>query len=188
MEQKQRKHWTWDDYARLPDDGRRYEVIEGALVVMTGPSYEHQFTVAEIHAVLRAWAAAGPGGDVLFAPLDVELAHDIVLQPDVIWISPDRIAQIVDHHVRGIPDLVVEVLSPSTERRDRIRKAALYARYHAKEYWLVDPSSATVEIHRHQKRRFVLHAKGRGGDILTSSLDPALHVVPERLFRRPTPY
>lgn len=183
MQRAQRKHWTRDDLARLPEDGKRYEVIEGELVMMTGPSIDHQFTLAEIYVLVRAWAAAGPGGPVVFAPLDVELAYDIVVQPDLIWIRPDRVAEIVDHHVRGIPDLVVEVLSPSSARHDRIRKAAIYARFGADEYWLADPDTRVLEIHRLERRRFVLHARGSGRDALTSSLDPGLQVIPERLFR-----
>lgn len=184
MAKPQRKHYTWDDYILLPDDGNRYEILEGDLVVTAAPVFGHQYTLGELYLMVRTWADRGPGGIVGFAPIDVILAHDTICQPDLIWISPEREAEILGERCRGIPDLVVEVLSPSTKRRDRTRKADIYARHGAREYWLVDPDDESVEIRRQEGGRFVRHATGTGDAELVSSLDSALRIVPRKLFRK----
>ena len=184
MARPQRHHYTWDDYVRLPDDGKRYEILEGDLVVTPAPATGHQFTLAQLYSLVDGWVKGRAGGLVLFAPTDVVLAADTIVQPDLIWISPEREAEIVGQLVHGIPDLVVEVLSPSTSRRDRTRKADIYARHGAREYWLANPTDESVEIRRRDGQRFVRHTAGRGDAVLGSTLDPELRVVPRTLFRR----
>lgn len=177
------KHYTWDDYVQLPDDGNRYEILEGELVVTPAPMSGHQFTVLAIGRLLGAWTDER-GGEAFVSPIDVVLADDTICQPDAIWISPDRSAEIVGDRIHGIPDLVVEVLSKSTARRDRTRKADIYASYGAREYWLANPADETIEIRVRRGRRFVSHAVGTGNIELASTLDESLRIVPARLFRR----
>ena len=182
MARAQRVHYTWDDYVKFPDDGKRYEIIDGELFVTAAPVFGHQYTSGELYTLLRAWAAQR-GGVAAFAPVDVVLANDTIVQPDLIWISAERLEELVGDRVTGIPDIVVEILSPSTARRDRSKKSEVYARFGAREYWLVDPRDKSVEIRTLRDGAFVRHAHGGGDAVLTSALDPLLSVVPQTLFR-----
>ena len=182
MARPQRVHYTWDDFQKMPQDGLRRELFEGELVVTSSPVTAHQYTVMQLATFLSIWSHAGAGGFVFGAPLAVKLSEDTVFQPDLMWISPGRVPEIVEDYIYGAPDLVVEVQSPSTARRDRTRKADLYARFGAREYWLFDPSDESVEIRRLEGDRFVTHASGRGDVELVSSLTEALRIVPSRFF------
>lgn len=179
-----RKRYTYDDYLRLPDDGKRYEVLEGDLVVSPAPIMDHQFTVLMVSALILNWWQRCGRGLMFTAPMDVILSEETVCQPDIGWISSEREAEIVGEWVYGIPDLVVEVLSPSTSRRDRTRKADIYAKHGAREYWLLDPSDQTVEIRVLRDGRFVRHALGTGDAELVSTIDDQLRIVPAGLFRK----
>ena len=183
MARPARKHYTWDDYVRLPDDGKRYEIIDGELFVTAAPAFGHQYTSGELNDVLRTWSKKRARGIVAYAPVDVVLAHDTVVQPDLIWISDERIRDIVGDRVTGIPELVVEILSPSTARRDRHKKSEVYARFGAREYWLVDPKDRSVEIRTLRGAEFEQFVRDTGDTRLASALDPQLTVVPATLFR-----
>ena len=111
------------------------------------------------------------------------LAPDTVVQPDLFWISEERIQEIIGDRVTGIPDFVVEILSPSTARRERHKKSEIYARFGAREYWLVDSKDGAVEIRTRRGMEFVRFAHGTGDTALASALDPDLTVVPSILFR-----
>ena len=187
MDKTGRKHWTWDDYVGLPEDGKRYEVLDGELVEMRAPSTGHQYALIELVSLLRTWAKTRSGGLVFCAPLDVHLAYDIVVQPDVMWIAPGSRHIVEPHAVTAIPDLVIEVLSPSNPGHDTVRKREIYARYRTFEYWIVDPRAKTVSIYRLKGRDLVPHASGRGKDRLRSSLSRGLVVVPGTLFLEPAP-
>lgn len=183
MPRPARKHWTWDDYVKLPDDGKRYEVVDGELCVTPAPGVEHQDAVGALFLVLSSWANQRGNGVVLLSPVDVLLGSDTIVQPDLLWICGDRVREIVADQVRGIPDLVVEVLSPSTARRDRLKKSEVYARFGAREYWLVDPKDRSVEIRTPVGGAFAEHARGTGNTPLASAMDASLTAVPATLFR-----
>ena len=116
------------------------------------------------------------------APVDVVLADDVIVQPDLLWIAEERIRSIVGARVTGIPDLVVEILSPGTARRDRTKKSEVYARFGAREYWLVDPKERSVEIRTLKGGNFERHAFGSGDSPVHSALDSELSAVPSTLF------
>ena len=183
MARPQRVHYTWDDYVKFPDDGQRYEIIDGELFVTAAPVFGHQFTSGELHLLLRNWSDQHGKGIVAYAPVDVVLAPDTIVQPDLLWISDERIQEILGDRVDGIPDLVVEILSPSTARRDRTKKSEVYARFGGREYWIVDPKDRSVEIRTNHDGKFVRHVWGTGEEPLTSTLDLQLKVVPAKLFR-----
>lgn len=178
-------HLTYEDYRACPEDGRRYEILEGDLAVSPTPILWHQELVVRLLTLLLRWIDAGAGGRVVVAPATVILAHDTVVEPDVFWISPERLPAIAKDVVCGAPDLIVEVLSPSTARRDRGIKARAYARHGVREYWLVDPDTQTVTILTLRGSVFRAHASGTGHRVLASRIDPTLKVVPAELFRRP---
>lgn len=174
--------YTYADYQAMPADGNRYEVVDGALKVTPSPTPGHQFSVGELHLIFRRWAKRA-GGMVFFAPLTVYLSDDNVVEPDLMWISKERIRKIVTPKViHGSPDLLVEVLSPSTRRWDRVKKLRVYARYGVREYWLVDPEDEMVEILVLKDGQYQIHASGSGSERLTSSIDPALQIMPKGLF------
>jgi Uma2 family endonuclease len=131
------------DYQALPDEPR-CELLYGRLVVTPAPSLRHQRTILALSRILYDYSVEH-GGEVALSPLDVRLADHSIVQPDLIYVSPAR-AEILQERIFGAPDLVVEILSPSTARRDRGAKLQLYAESDVREYWLVDPESETIEF------------------------------------------
>ena len=174
--------FTYEDYKLMPED-KRYEVIEGELLMTPAPSSRHQSILARLIAKLFISLEANGLGKVLPAPTDVILSDENVVQPDLLFVAKER-QGIIDPAggVNGAPDLVVEVLSPSTARRDQIVKRKLYAKYGVQEYWVVNPEACSVEVS-------VLGAAGLetwrvfpAGTTLTSPLCPDLTVLVAELF------
>jgi Uma2 family endonuclease len=140
--------WTYEDYKRLPDDGQRYEIIEGVLYMVAAPNFDHQYTVGEVFVALRTYVRERQLGIVISAPFEVHLP-DIArpVQPDVIFVASERAPRPGAADFTGAPDLIVEVLSPSTARTDRLVKFSAYERAGVREYWLVDPRTHSVEVY-----------------------------------------
>ena len=147
------------DYAALPDEPR-CELIHGRFYLSPSPVRLHQFLVTQLWQILQA-VAGERGGQALVAPMDVHLADHTVAQPDVLYVSPER-QEILQDWIEGAPDLVVEVLSPSTARMDRLLKLNRYAQGGVREYWLVDPALRTIEFLVHNGERFAVHPRGGG--------------------------
>ena len=146
---------TYEDYRNAPESEReRYELFEGELVMVPSPGFKHQLILGNLVDVLRKFVSENDLGMVLFAPLDVMLSDDTVLQPDMLFVAKERASIAVKEGIRGAPDLVIEILSEATAKRDRTYKKALYARYGVKEYWLVDPARKTVEVLKLQEQGF----------------------------------
>ena len=140
---------TYEDYRNAPESEReRYELYEGELVMVPSPKEYHQRISRNLGFLLYAFVKRHELGSVYSAPLDVILDEHTVLQPDILFVSKDRSEVIVEEGIRGAPDLVVEILSEATAKRDRTYKKSLYARYGVKEYWLVDPATKTIEVLR----------------------------------------
>ncbi len=137
--------FTYGDYLLLPE-GKRYEILEGDLVVVPSPGTDHQRISRNLEVRLWEFVRERGLGEVLHAPLDVVLAEEDVVQPDIIFISRPRLGIVAEKGIRGAPDLVVEILSPGTAERDRTVKEKLYHRFGVREFWLVDPAARTVEI------------------------------------------
>jgi Uma2 family endonuclease len=143
---RQPQRFTVEDFLALPEDGRRYELIHGELIdVSEGASRAHQRFVALLGARLVLFAESKGVGEVYFAPFDVFLTIEDVYEPDILFVSRARLSLMRKDGVHGAPDLVVEVLSPSTGGRDRMVKLALYAKAGVPEYWIVDPEGRTLE-------------------------------------------
>jgi Uma2 family endonuclease len=137
--------WTYEDLFSLPDDGRRYEIIEGELCEMRSPTSAHGVTIRNLMFLLGPVIEALRGW-LLTAPLDVFFPGADPVQPDIVVLLPDSNASLVVRGIEGPPDLLVEVLSPSNRGHDLLTKRALYARAGVREYWIVDPTNCTVEI------------------------------------------
>jgi Uma2 family endonuclease len=147
--------WTYDDYARLPPDLQRHEIIDGRHFVSPSPNTYHQQVSARLHLQLHALIEAPGHGTVLYAPMDIVLSRHDVVQPDLIAVLKARRQIVTQANIQGAPDLAIEILSPSTRRLDRQHKHALYERAGIAEYWIVDPEAHVVE-------QYVLAAEGYG--------------------------
>jgi Uma2 family endonuclease len=139
--------WTYDDYTRLPDNGMRYEVIEGDLYMSPAPRPKHQEVIVALLGHLLDYLKQKPIGKILISPIDVilpDLANPV--QPDLIFISKERSHIVKEQFIEGVPDLIVEVLSPGNPAHDRRVKFRIYAQAGVREYWIIDPDARTVEI------------------------------------------
>jgi Uma2 family endonuclease len=147
--------WTWDDYLRLPDDGQRYEIIHGVLYVSPAPRVIHQFVATRLTLFMGTFALERRLGVVLTAPLDVLLAGVASpVQPDIVFLKSDNLPDLEEaKNFQGVPDLVVEVLSPGTRRVDLDVKLKAYEQAGVPEYWIVDPKRRTVVLHHLQGAR-----------------------------------
>ncbi len=173
--------FTYADYARLPDD-RRYEVIDGELYLTPAPTPYHQIVKSRIERLLQGHVERESLGMVLDAPCDVVLSRFDVFQPDIFFISSGRLEVIGEKYISDAPDLVVEVLSPGTRKRDRSLKAKRYARFGVREMWLADPSRKTVEVFVNDDKDFRREALYAGDDTLRSPLLPGLEIPLQRVF------
>lgn len=153
---------TYRDYADLPNNGRRYELHDGALSVTPAPGIRHQRISANLGDVLRAHVKRQRLGEVLYAPLDVILADTTVLQPDLVFLDGRTRNLTSERGVEGPPALVVEILSPSTHTIDQVTKPALYARHGVANLWLVDPETRTVEALQLEHGRYVVVTRASG--------------------------
>jgi Uma2 family endonuclease len=176
-------HWNYEHYAAIPDDGTRYEVIDGVLYMAPASSFAHQKTVALITTLLTIHVGFAGLGDVLVAPFDVELASGkTVVQPDVLVVLSEHRSVITPSHAVGAPDLVVEVASPSTASYDRRAKMDAYARAGVREYWIADPYAHTVELLQQENDAYRLVGVFQGQAILPSKVVPNLPVPLEQFF------
>ncbi len=141
----ERGNFTYEDLRHTPDDGKRYEVLEGDLIVSPSPRVNHQRFVYKLSLLLGSAEAAGTGM-ALPAPMDVVFsAHDVV-EPDLLFIVKDRLGIVTEDNVQGAPDFVVAVISEGSRRRDVITKRQIYERHGVRFYWLVDPEEETVRV------------------------------------------
>ncbi len=176
--------WTYEDYLRLPDDGNRYEVIRGALYVTPAPKLKHQFSVSEFSLRL-GWLVRENGlGRVLWAPLDVKLPAGIAspVQPDVVFFRTGNEPRWESGFFEGAPDLILEVLSPSTRSRDRKVKLLAYQDAGVPEYWMADPDARRVVVYVLRDGKYAEHCRGGIGERVWSSVIPGFEVEVASLF------
>jgi len=169
---------TYDDLADFPQDDRlRRELIDGELFVSPSPSRRHQRVVVRLAAALLAFVDEH-GGEVLPAPADVVFSPNSVVEPDVVFVGPARVAELSDERFTDIPpDLVVEVSSPSTRRLDLVKKRGLYEREGVAEYWFVDLEVDRVDVHRlNAAGVYGMPASLGEGDVLTCLAAPGFEL------------
>ena len=167
---------TYEDYCALPDDGRRYEILEGELSVTPSPSRSHQEFAANLLVVLKQFVTAHGLGTVFMAPFDVILEKTSVVVPDLCFVGRERLEVVTERAVEGAPDLIVEILSPGTARRDRGEKAQLYARHGVRHYWLADPDARVLETLELDAGRYRETARLTGDARFTPTLFPGLEI------------
>jgi Uma2 family endonuclease len=173
---------SFSELLQYPEDGRRYELYDGELIELPAPIPLHQVVVLHTCEVLREYARVH-GGLVLFSPIDVVFDEFNVVQPDLLFFVARR-RELLDltQAIRLPPDLVVEVLSPSTSRRDRGRKMRMYAAQGVREYWLIDPVDQQIEIHALTDGKWLLAPQGEPGVEVESAILGGLRFDPVRLF------
>lgn len=176
---------TYEDLQRFPEDNFRRELIDGELIVTAAPGGRHQDVVLELGALLLAWTREH-GGKVYVAPRDVYFTERDVVEPDVLFIRAENLPRVEERYVRGAPDVIVEVSSPSTRRLELVRKRELYERFGAAEYWYVDLDAERIEVYRLEGGRYGSPRMLGHGDVLESPEVPGFSVAVDDLLG-PTP-
>ncbi|MEW6698627.1 MAG: Uma2 family endonuclease, partial [Bacillota bacterium] len=172
--------YTYKDYLKLDDDNQ-YELMEGELFMVPSPGIKHQRVTTRLAGLLEGFVYENKLGEVFVAPTDIVFDDRNVLQPDILYIAQERLSIIKDVNIQGPPDLAVEVLSPSTARRDRLEKSRLYLIHGVKEYWLVDPEDRIVEVLTAVDKGWQIKIFG-DYEVLTSSILTELQIDLKRVF------
>lgn len=176
--------YTYQDYLLFPDDGNRHEIIGGEHYVSPAPSLRHQIIASNFHLLVGPFVRENRLGHFLFAPLDVVLSDEDVVQPDLLFISNERSSIAQKRGAFGAPDLVVEIFSDSTRKRDETMKLGLYDVMGVIEYWLADPDAETIKVYRSRSGGlgFVAELSAAAGDRLETPLLPGLSIALEQIF------
>ncbi|MFO7845692.1 MAG: Uma2 family endonuclease [Balneolaceae bacterium] len=159
---------TYDDYRHLPDDGKQHQIIGGELYMTPAPTPYHQEISLNLASILNSYVKQHKAGSVYTAPIDVVLSMTDVVQPDLVFVAQKRLNIITKRNIVDAPDLVVEILSESTETIDRQEKMVLYEKHGVKEYWIVDPSEKAIEQNVLKENTFQLMATISGNQTLNS--------------------
>ncbi len=173
--------FTYQDYINTPED-KRYELIDGELILAPAPRRDHQRVQANLGSPLHRFVRSNALGVVYFAPRDVVFSDTEIVQPDLTFISNERMHIDTEAEIWGGPDLVVEILSPSTAARDRTVKQVLYARNGVNEYWLIDVDARTIEVLLLGDHGFEPTATYGEGDTLVSPTLPGFTILVDDVF------
>ena len=176
-----RTDWTYDEYLKL-DDEQRYEIFEGDLSMAPAPDSDHQKSVGDLFVAMKLHVADRGLGEVFVAPLDVVLDDRNVVQPDILFVSKEREGIVQKRGIAGAPDLVVEIISPGSLRRDRHLKLKLYERFRVREYWIVDPANRSVEVLELKEGRYDLESFAVGTGRVVSKVISEFELPVETLF------
>lgn len=163
--------FRYSDLANFPDDYLRREIIDGELIVTPSPATRHQTASGNIFFHLKAYCRR-VGGQVFAAPMDVYLADDNVVEPDILFVTAGRMEQVERKFIRHAPDLAVEISSPSTRRLELVRKRELYERFGVAEYWYVDLEVDRIEVFRLADGRYPPPVLKFRGEVLETTLLP----------------
>ena len=174
---------SYEEYRALPEDGNRYEVIGGELIMTAAPLIDHQRISANLQFILETYIRANKWGKLFDAPVEVFLGEEEVVQPDIVCISKGRLQTIARKNIMGAPDLVVEILSPSTARYDRVLKMNAYAKHQVPHYWIVDPDARTLEAFELEKGAYRLGAAHAEDETFQPSLFPNLTISLSELWQ-----
>ena len=173
---------TYPELRLMPDDGKRYELIDGEVFVSPSPSEKHQRASGRLYVSWAVYVEKNDLGRVYYAPFDVVFAEKTALQPDLLFVSKARLGIIGPEYIIGAPDLVVEILSPSRPAFDRVTKLEQYALYGVGEYWIVDPMAESVEIFVLAGRKYELKGTFTGSQVLRTVLLPGWEFPVSSLF------
>ncbi len=175
---------TYEDYVLFPDDGRRHEVIEGDHTMTPAPKTTHQRISFNLALAIGSFVKQRNLGLVLAAPCDVILSDENVVQPDLLYVTKERSEIVTEDNIRGAPDLIVEIISETTRKRDELTKRKLYERYGVREYWIVDPELETVRIFKRSDSGYAAPVEftREKSDTLVTDLLPGFQLSVSELF------
>jgi Uma2 family endonuclease len=176
---------TYEDFLQFPDDGKRHELIDGEHYVTPSPNTKHQRVSGNLYFLIRAWLEEHPVGQIFYAPFDVVFSNVDVVEPDLLYLSNERVQEVLTaQHVTGAPEIVVEIASKGTRKRDETIKRRLYERCGVSEYWVVDPQLDVVRVYLRAGEVFPRpnELSMERGDVLTSALLPGLELPLARVF------
>jgi Uma2 family endonuclease len=177
---------TYDDFVLFPDDGKRHELIDGEHYVTPSPSTRHQRISGSLFLLIANWLEEHPIGQIFYAPYDVVFSRFDVVEPDLLYLSNERAAQVLTPlHAKGVPELVIEIASKGTRKRDETIKRRLYEQAGVTEYWVVDPEIDVIRVYRRTDNRFnrPTELSRDAGDLLTTPLLPGLQLPLARIFK-----
>ncbi len=177
----EKKKYTYEDYLKIPGD-KRYELIGGELIMTPSPIPKHQRISRKIEFILERFITENNLGEVFYAPCDVCLDEENVVQPDILFISKNRLDIIGEKNIQGAPDLVIEIISESSAYRDMVQKKKLYARFGVKEYWIVIPEEESIEIYVLKNSTYQLHKTYAKDDALQSPYLKDLKIALKGIF------
>ena len=177
----EKKRYTYEDYLNIADD-KRYELIEGELIMVPAPVTYHQKISRELEFELLKFVKKNGLGEVFDAPCDVVLSNENVVQPDILFISKERLNIIEEKNIHGPPDIVIEIVSEDSAYRDMIQKKKLYAQFGVSEFWLVIPKEKEIEIYMLEKEGYQLFKRYGEKDTLKSRLLKELRIELKRIF------
>ena len=179
--------FTYEDFLNFPDDGKRHEIIDGEHYVTPSPNTKHQAVSLNLAVLIATYLRQHPIGRVFTAPYDVVFSDLDIVEPDLLYISRERLDVLTDKHVRGSPNLVIEILSPGTRRTDEVTKRKLYERFAVSEYWIVDPELDEIKVYRRVDNAFVRVAEltAEKMDVLTTPLLPDWSAALAEIFSSP---
>ena len=174
------KNFTADAYLSLPE-GAPYQLINGKLVFMAAPSYQHQDVLANLHLEIGSFVRQNKLGKLVFAPTDVKLDDQNIIQPDLLFINIKR-SNIIQRMIMGTPDFVVEILSPSTEKYDRKNKMKLFGKHGVVEAWLVNINKQEIEVYHNENKKMQLIQKVSKNDSIKSIAIEGFELEVARIF------
>ncbi len=173
---------TYEDYETFPDDGNRYEIIDGEVFVSPPPITPHQWASAQLSRLIGNYVMQLNLGCVFYAPFAVRLGPHDVFEPDVLFISESKMSLVDRQGMNGVPDLCIEIASPSTHSRDRTVKYERYAYFGVPEYWIVNADAQTVEVFALENHSYALLGIARGDEVIVSRVLPNLALRAAALF------
>lgn len=178
------KVWTYEDYLNLPDDGNRYEIIKGKLLLVPLRDTAHQYCCGKLLGALLQFVIEHDLGEVYHAPYDVRLSRDAdPVEPDILFIAKNHVPEAKDSYFAGVPNLVVEILSKSTARTDTNVKFSIYEQAGVPEYWIVDPKTQTVRIYTLENGLYAEWGAYAQDEVITSNVLAGLEIVNSTLFK-----
>lgn len=178
----EKKTFTYKDYLELPDDGNRYEIIEGELIMTPAPIPKHQIVSMELLLQLKLFVDKHQLGLVFHPPCDVLLTEKDLVQPDIFFIAQKNRKIITEKNIQGVPDLIIEILSPATAYYDLIEKKELYEKFGVKEYWIVDPKKQWIEIYTLGEGKYKIHMRRERSGKIDSLLMKGFEIELKKIF------
>lgn len=178
---EKKKKYTYEDYVNMSDD-KRYELIEGELLMTPSPIPKHQRILRKLEFILEKFVSENNLGEIFFAPCDVYLDDENVIQPDIMFISKERLNIIGEKNIQGAPCLTIEIISESSAYMDMVQKKLLYAKFGVKEYWIVIPEEESIEIYLLKDNIYELYKTYRKNDTLETASLKGLKIELKKIF------